>query len=289
MKNFFEINRALVAKKKSILFLAAVFAATALQAEVVFNESHNVASWDAQQLPVADYPVLATAQAGDAIVITVTAVAEDARITLQSKDWKGWYDEYNVTVGKYAFVLTEATADSVRNGLIVTGQNYTFNKVELLYQKTIWSGLVTDNAGWAQSDQLNKSLFAGLAEGDILGVSVSAVNPGATWHQYVIRGREDDDIAWTHLEDIFTKALSEVATYTHVLTAAQATSLTQKNIDIAAQYLDVNALYTYTATKTTTAIDNTAVQQSGVKVLRDGVMYIRRGEILYNMQGQVVK
>ena len=223
-------------------------------------------------------------------MINVTAIEEGARITLQDKDWQGWFDEYNVEVGKHAFVLTETTAASVRNGLIVTGQNYTFNKVELLYQKTIWTGLVTDNAGWKQSDQLSKSLFAGLAEGDILGVSVSAVNDGADWHQYVIRGREDDDTAWDHLESIFTKALSEVATYTHVLTAAQAKSLTEKNIDLAAQYLDINALYTYVATKgSATAIENTAVQNASVKVLRDGVMYIQRGEALYNMQGQIVK
>lgn len=275
--------------KKIFIFLAAIVAATAMQAEVVFNEEHNVASWNAQQLPVSDYSVLAKAQAGDAIVITVTAVEEGARITLQSKNWKGWYDEYNVEVGKHVFVLTAATADSVRNGLIVTGQNYTFNKVELLYQKAVWSGLVSDNTGWKQSDQLSKSLFAGFAEGDILGVSVSAVNPGATWHQYVIRGREDDDTAWDHLEDIFTKALSEVATYTHVLTAAQATSLTQKNIDIAAQYLDINALYTYTATKTATAIDNTNADSKAVKLIRDGQVFILRDNKTYTLQGQLIK
>ncbi len=277
--------------KKLFIFLAAIVAASAIQAEVVFNEEHNVASWNAQQLPVADYTVLAKAQAGDAIVIHVIAIEEGARITLQNKDWQGWFDKYDVTVGKHAFVLTEETAESVRNGLIVTGQNYTFNKVELLYQKTIWTGLVTDNTGWHQSDQLSKSLFAGLVEGDILGVSVSAVNDGATWHQYVIRGREDDDTKWEHLEDIFTKALSEVATYTHVLTAAEATSLTEKNVDIAAQYLDIDALYTYVATKsvTPTAIDNVNADAKGVKVLRDGVMYIQRGENLYNMQGQIVK
>ena len=151
------------------------------QAEVVFSgDAHNVADWNAKQMPVAEFPVLANASAGDVIVITVTAVEDGARICLQNTAWQGLgYDEYNVETGVYPFVLTEDAATEVKNnGIIVTGQNYSFNRVELLYQKTLWTGEVSDNTGWKQSDELSKAVFAELTEGAVLGITISAINDG---------------------------------------------------------------------------------------------------------------
>ena len=240
--------------KKIFLFLGAALVSLAMQAEVVFNEEHNVASWNAQQLPVASYPILANASEGDVIAITVTA-STDGRVVLQNTAWEalGNYDAYHVSTGVCAFVLTSAAATEVKtNGLIVTGQNYTFDKVELLYQKTLWKGELSDNAGWAQSGELSKDLFAEMEEGSIVGVSVSAINDGETWHQYAVRGREDEDNGWESLENIIVSTTSEASVKAHVLTAAQATSIKTKNVSLSAQYLDVNALYTYVETKDVT-------------------------------------
>ena len=55
--------------KKIFLFFSAVLVSLAMQAEVVFNEEHAVGSWNAQQLPVASYPILANASKGDVIAI----------------------------------------------------------------------------------------------------------------------------------------------------------------------------------------------------------------------------
>lgn len=222
------------------------------QAEVVFSgDAHNVAGWNAKQMPVAEFPVLANASAGDVIVITVTAVEDGARICLQNTAWQGLgYDEYNVETGVYPFVLTEDAATEVKNnGIIVTGQNYSFNKVELLYQKTLWTGEVSDNTGWKQSDELSKVVFAELTEGAVLGITISAINDGESYHQYIIRGREDEDSDWANLETIINKYVSTTGTYVHVLSAANAVSMKEKNIDIAAQYLNISAIHTYTAEK----------------------------------------
>lgn len=238
--------------KKTLTLFSLLFLMVAVHAEIVYNgDSHNVASWNAKQMPVADFPVLANASAGDVIAITVTDVDGSGRICLQNTAWQGLgYDAYEVTTGVYPFVLTAAAAEELKtNGLIVTGENYTFNKVELLYQRTLWTGSLSDNSGWAQSDELPKDLFTGLAENAIVGVNVSAINDGETWHQYSIRGRENADSGWEHLETILSKSVESVGTYAHVLTAGKAQSMREKNIGLTAQYLAINAIYTYVTEK----------------------------------------
>ena len=238
--------------KKTLTLFSLLLLMVAVHAEIVYNgDSHNVASWNAKQMPVADFPVLANASAGDVIAITVTDVDGSGRICLQNTAWEGLgYDAYEVTTGVYPFVLTAAAAEElITNGLIVTGENYTFNKVELLYQRTLWTGSLNDNSGWAQSDELPKDLFTGLAENAIVGVNVSAINDGETWHQYSIRGREDTDRGWEHLETILSKSVESVGTYAHVLTAGKAQSMREKNIGLTAQYLAINAIYTYVTEK----------------------------------------
>ena len=207
-------------------------------AEVVFNGEHEVGSWKAQQLPVVDYPVLAKANAGDVIAITVTAVETGSRVTLQDISWSGFADEYNCETGVHYFVLTEASAAKLNEGgLIVTGENYTFNKVELLYRKTLWEGTVDDNSGWGQSDALSNDLFAGLTAGNLLGVDVTAINDGESWHQTAIRV--------DYSENMITGSTSEAKTLLYELTAEQVTTLQTKTINVIAQYLKVSAIYTY--------------------------------------------
>ena len=213
------------------------------QAEVVFSgDAHNVADWNAKQMPVAEFPVLANASAGDVIVITVTAVEDGARICLQNTAWQGLgYDEYNVETGVYPFVLTEDAATEVKNnGIIVTGQNYSFNKVELLYQKTLWTGDVDATTSWEQSDALDNALFAELQEGDMLGVTVTELHEG-DWHLYALRAN--------YATNIIEHNMSAAATGVDVLTEDVVTSLKNDPVILVSSYLHATAIHTYTAEK----------------------------------------
>lgn len=228
-------------KRMTILLVMTLAIMTNMKAEVVFSGEHNVASWDAQQLPVDNYAVLAKASAGDVIAVTLTAVEDGARITLQDTDWQGMVDEYNCAVGKHYFALTEAMATKLREGgLIVTGEKYTFDKVELLYKKTLWEGTVDDNAGWTQSDALDNSIFASLTEGSLLGINVTAINDGASWHQTALRA---------NYEGLLGSGASEAGILLFELTAAQISALQVSTIDITAQYLCVSALFTWIETE----------------------------------------
>lgn len=233
-------------KKLSFVLALLVMGLASMHAEVVFIEEHDVAGWNAQQLPVANYPVLANAGEGDVIAITVTAVEDGARIMLQNTAWEGLgnHDVYNVTPGVYAFALTDETATEVStNGVIITGQNYTFDKVELLYQKTLWEGAVYDseNPGWGQSDQLANTLFSDLQAGDLLGVTVSELHGDGGWYQYNFRANWETNILEHQI----------YATGTHVdaLTADQVTSLQNDILVLVTNYATATAINTYVATK----------------------------------------
>ncbi len=235
---------------KKFITLVALLACAVIgsRADVVFSgDAHNVAGWNAKQMPVAEFPVLANASAGDVIVITVTAVVDDARICLQNTSWAGLgYDEYNVETGVYPFVLTEAAATEVKNnGLIVTGQNYSFNKVELLYQKTLWEGNVDATTSWEQSDALSNALFADLQEGDILGVTVTEIHEG-DWHLYALRAN--------YATNIIEHSMSEAATGVDVLSEAVVTSLKSDPIILVGSYLHATAIHTYVAQKGITSL-----------------------------------
>lgn len=228
---FSSVRKAIVV---NLLLLTAFFNASA---EVVFNSEHNVGSWDAQQLPVGTYSVLAKASEGDVVAINVTAVETGARITLQDIGWQGFADEYDCEVGRHYFVLSASDAAKLNEGgLIVTGEKYTFDKVELLYRKPLWEGTVDDNTGWGQSDVLENDLFAALQEGDLLGIGITAINDGESWHQVAIRG---------DYENILSAGISEAKTLLSVLTAEQVDALKTKTVDVTAQYLKVSGLYTY--------------------------------------------
>ena len=231
--------------KKVMMLLVMMLGVIAnVKAEVVFSGEHNVGNWDAQQLPVGNYAVLAKANAGDVIAVTLTAVEDGARITLQDTDWQGMVDEYNCAVGKHYFALTEAMATKLREGgLIVTGEKYTFDKVELLYKKTLWEGIVDDNTGWGQSDALANGLFAGLEEGSVLGIDVTAINDGASWHQMALRV--------DYADNMIAASTNEAKTMLYELTAEQVTTLQTRTINVIAQYLCVSALYTYVDDKST--------------------------------------
>jgi len=229
--------------KKTLTLFSLLLLMVAVHAEIVYNgDSHNVASWNAKQMPVADFPVLANASAGDVIAITVTDVDGSGRIYLQNTAWKDLgYDAYEVTTGVYPFVLTAAAAEEVKtNGLIVTGEKYTFNKIELLYKKTLWTGDVDATTNWEQSDALNNAIFADLKEGDILGVTVTEIHEG-DWHSYALRANYETNI--------IEHNMSTAATGVDVLSAEVVTSLKNDRIILVGSYLHATEIHTYVTEK----------------------------------------
>ena len=228
-------------KLLTILILLLAVCNLSINAEVVYSgDAHNVGNWSAMQLPINKYPVLAKAQAGDVIAVTVTAVETGARVTLQTIGYQGFADEYDCGTGVHYFVLTDNNATEVAtNGITITGEKYSFTKVELLYKNTtIWTGSVDDNTGWKQSGGLSGStIFANLEGGARIGVTISAINDGQTWHQYAIRKNQSDNV--------LSGSVSSIGTYVHTLTTENFTDLRANDFDITAQYLCVSELCTY--------------------------------------------
>ena len=288
--------------KKITLFCGALLASVmTLNATVLYEgEAKTIANWDVNlQVSNEELPNL---EEGCLIAVTVSATAKDEEnnhipaISIQNGAWRDMNcGEYDIETGVHAFVLTKDQVDTIANtgGIIIRGSYYSYTKVELLYPDTLWTGTLSDNKGWEQSAELSKDLFTTIEEGSIVGVVVSAINDGATWHQYSIRGREDEDLDWEHLETILSQFASNVGTYLFVLTADQATSFREKNIGITAQYLDITALTTYVATRKTgptTATENVQGNKvQGTKVLRNGQLLILRGGNVYTVNGQIVK
>ncbi|MBP3789333.1 MAG: hypothetical protein J6I52_06895 [Prevotella sp.] len=264
-------NRIKKAVLVNLLLLAVVFSA---RAEVVFSGEHAVGSWNAQQLPVGDYPVLAKASAGDVIAVTISDAGGSGRVTLQDVSWSGFADEYDCADGRHYFVLTEAQAQTVAGGgLIVTGENYTLTQVELLYKKALWEGSVDDNSGWTQSDALSNDLFAGLSAGDVLGIDVTAINDGESWHQVAIRV--------DYADNMISASTSEAKTLFYELTADHVTTLQTKTINVIAQYLKVSALYTYAEDKDT---EEAEVIWTGSQATGDWSAYV---DLSYDNRGSL--
>ena len=292
------INRTLGAKKKvvSIFSILLMFTATS-HAEVVWNgNAHNVGSWNAKRFAVSEYDVLSTASEGDVIALTVTAVDntdnKKGRISLQSYHYQtmGSYDEYNMTAtGVFYFTLTKQAVDSLKTtGFNVTGENFKFDKVELLYKKALWTGELGGNADWTQSDPLEKQIFSDLKEGDIISIECTNLtdtlsNEGG--HACVLR--------YNYADNIIDKWTNVAGTYHKVLTLDDVTKLKEegKDIILVARWLVITSLNTYLEAKPnpgpTTAIDNTNANANAVKSLRNGRLIILRDNKTYNVMGQV--
>ncbi|MCI6324321.1 MAG: hypothetical protein MR787_04485 [Bacteroidales bacterium] len=292
------INRTLGAKKKvvSIFSILLMFTATS-HAEVVWNgNAHNVGSWNSKRFAVSEYTVLSTASEGDVIALTITAVDntndKKGRITLQSYHYQtmGSYDEHNVTAtGVFYFTLTKQAVDSLKTtGFNVTGENFTFNKVELLYKKALWTGALGGNADWIQSNPLEKQIFSDLKEGDIISIECKNLTDTLSnkWgHACVLR--------YNYADNIIDKWTNVAGTYHKVLTLDDVTKLKEegKDIILVARWLVITSLNTYLEAKPNpgpaTAIDNTNANANAVKSLRNGRLIILRDNKTYNVMGQV--
>lgn len=235
-------------KTLSSLFLLLALSVASVQAEVVYTGSHSTGSWNALRLTPTDYAVLTNLQAGDVLAITMTADDPTACVMLQDGNWgtlTDTYVNYDAPSGMYAYALNAADAATIASiGVCVTGSNYTISKVEIYYHDaTLWTGSVSDNSGWAQSEALSNSLFASLTAGDLLGIEIGAINDGATWHQYAVYAN------WR--TSLFSGLRSSAGIGVHALTADIVDSLQNQAVTLAAQYLDITAVHTYVATRST--------------------------------------
>lgn len=235
--------------KKRLLFLLLLASSVLMvRAEVVYTGSHSTGSWNALRLTPTDYAVLTNLQAGDVLAITMTADDPTACVMLQDGNWgtlTDTYVNYDAPSGMYAYALNAADAATIASiGVCVTGSNYTISKVEIYYHDaTIWTGSVSDNSGWAQSEALSNSLFASLTAGDLLGIEIGAINNGADWHQYALYAN------WR--TGLFSGLRSTPGIGVHALTADIVDSLQNQAVTLAAQYLDITAVHTYVATRST--------------------------------------
>lgn len=231
--------------KKITLLLVLLLAVVGVNAKTVYTGEHNVGGWNALQLKASDYPVLATASAGDVIAVTISNV-NDARITLQTTEYGslGEYDEYNCNEGVHYFVLTESAANEVKtNGLNVSGEKYTVNKVELLYKKRLWSGELNGlESDWKQSDDLSNSIFSDLVYGVPFGVTVvSEKSSTPDWNAAVVR--------INYASNVFDMPFEKPSTKVKQLTASDVKSLQTQTVNIVARYLTITELNTYTQMK----------------------------------------
>ena len=230
--------------KKFTLLLLAIFLPLSMSAKMVYTGEHNVGSWNALQLTAESYPVLTTASEGDVIAITISEV-DNARITLQTTAYGslGEYDEYNCNEGVHYFVLTESAANEVKtNGLNVSGEKYTLNKVELLYKKTLWSGELNGlDKNWEQSDELSNSIFSDLVYGVPFGVTVSEKSSTSEWNAAVVR--------INYASNVFDMPFEKPSTKVKQLTASDVKSLQTQRVNIVARYLVITELNTYTQMK----------------------------------------
>jgi hypothetical protein len=232
--------------KKFLSLFLFLSAAWALNAEVVWNGSHNVGSWSSLQLSTAEYPALNHAAAGDLLVITIDEVEEGASVLFQaptSPDWTNLFSQ-DVQAGVYRFLLTAENAALIQaNGLAVNGQNFTFSKLEILYPTPLWVGTadgINGSGSWAQTSTIDKSYFANLSEGSILSIEVSSVGEG--WSYANLRAGAD----WNSLSGVHGYDTPAAGTLWFALTADQVSTLQGSDIiDVTAQNLVVSGLYTY--------------------------------------------
>lgn len=158
-------------------------------------------------------------------------------------------------------------------------------------EKELWSGEVT--LAWSEVAKQSDITAALLGEKDTLKVTVSARTTGENkWPKVVLTDKNSASVAESTIPEIqLWNVEDKDLPYTgkFILTEAGVTAL-QGGFGLTGDLATITKLVLKKYDDTTTTIDSTnANTNAGVKILRDGVMYIRRGETLYNMQGQIVK
>lgn len=239
---------------------------------------------------------LSSAHGGDQVIINLTHEDHgEYKSQLQFKSNDEYLESFPANVEladdvkQVRFTLTNADAAKVRvKGAWITGYFITVSSVQLQRYAVLTDTTVT-LANWSGGVDVPHANLPTLKAGDVLCLDLT-------------EAQVDGQIYLQHSWNNFTN------TYNHAFTQEDVESLpktfrinlTQALIeDLGSDGLTIQGQY-YTCVKSyieegsdepgpATAIDQPTEQRRGIKIMRDGVMYIRRGETLYNMQGQIVK
>ncbi len=220
--------------------------------EITISDYGNKTYW-AKWTPIAQNvssetdKSLKIASEGDLLVINVATIGESAQIVVKNYtgDANLFTKEISAT-GKYAFPLSSTDATALRTGLTITGTNYTYT-YQLLYRKTIWHDVLEspkDEVEW-QTASLTHADMAGIADGDYVGFTVSAINTGG-FHQYNLCAYEDPT-TYTAANN----TTNDAGTYIETIKSGFATHLLDENksVFIAAQNLTLTDFYRYLPTR----------------------------------------
>lgn len=201
------------------------------------------------------HPEFLAAEEGDILVITVTNTQPRAQIYLQSTDYElciGSKWIAGTGAGKHVIQLTADGATALHTGVIITGENYTKSSVALLYKKTIWSEGVADVSGWTNKTISDRTGFAGIADGDYLGFTVTNLyDKDNKDNQYFMQYKNE--------EFITSAGIDETGTYFEVVPSEGADKLKtgKEDLTIAAKYLTLSELNRYLTTRDYTVTLNT--------------------------------
>lgn len=226
-----------------VLFVAFIVIGQARAAEEVdvevtttlWSGEQTVANWQgAQQFSAA---VCSNFKEGDRIAVSVTAVSGTAsQVDLRNgKGWSNFSPALNeIITGKempqtVVFTLSEDVASLIKaNGMVVTGNNFTFNKVEYITTKktlpsaskgnaarTVWEGneIISWVSGSSNSVLIKTEALGTVEEGNVVRVYYKDMAPGAV-------GRILAN--WTGLAGQANATLAGSRYYEYTLSAANA-------------------------------------------------------------------
>ena len=186
MKNFSKINRALVAKKKIFLFMAATAMSIAASATDLWTGSQHV-SWADGGLQI-EAAKFAAAQPGQKIVVSFAEGATDGiEFKVINKNFdhlagsreNAWIKDATV----FEQFLTQAAVDSLKlYGLELIGANFTVTKVEGVDASTA----ATVYGAKALTHELETyvgEIPASATATDVIGYIDEKVNASLTWDE----------------------------------------------------------------------------------------------------------
>ena len=229
MKNFFKINRALVAKKKIFTLFAACLATVALiAAERTVWEGNQAISWNQDVYVGEQFETPEGTFSGlvkeDTIKVSVIAQIEEPQYVMTYKAGAGWewtdLEDITVEDGLMSYIVSsdEMAQWIAERGLVFRGQGYDMTKIVVASkdeepepqpeplepgeERVLWEG--EETLAWTEVAEQSAAVAALLGEKDQLIVTVSA-KTDAEWPKVLLRDMSSNQVG----EDILLNEVSE--------------------------------------------------------------------------------